>query len=209
MNANLQEKKLEQEIESARSWMDQEPLYDNSFQRTEYLFTEIYQKYNAIVYRIAFRILKDHAMAEDARQDSFMNIYRGLQFFRGESKLSTWITRITVNVCLGLLRKKKRHTMMELDSQPETYSEMESLSAANPFHDCSASESKERVHRALGDISGKHGEVVRLHDLEGHTIPEIAKQLRVPSGTIKSRLFYGRQELRDRLEQLPASSLAN
>ncbi len=172
-------------------------------------FDEVYQQYHTVIFKIAYRILKDRALAEDARQDSLYNIYRGLQYFRGDSKLSTWITRITVNVCLGILRRKKRNMVFELDGNPENYDHIAAGEESNPYRTCSAAESKERVNRALCGISGKHGIVVRLHDLEGQTIPEISRKLNVPSGTVKSRLFYGRQELKEWLVSAPAFVHAN
>lgn len=167
-------------------------------------FDDIYKQYNVVVFKIAYRILKDRALAEDARQDALCNIYRGLQYFRGESKVSTWITRITVNVCLGILRKKKRYAELDLDGNEEWCSQIAALDNTNPYRTCSAAETKERIHRALNGISNKHGIVVQLHDLEGQTIPEISKLLQVPSGTVKSRLFYGRQELKEWLCNAPA-----
>lgn len=202
-------KQEEVEILSSGEWAERELPLDFFNRNMEEIFSEIYEKYSATVYRIGYRILRDHALAEDARQDTFMNVYRGLRFFRGESKLSTWITRITVNVCLGILRKNKRHSVVELDSNPDTYNQIVALDDSNPYRTCTASESKMRVQRALNDISNKHEIVVRLHDLEGHTIPEIARQLHVPSGTVKSRLFYGRQELKDRLNTTPSAIYAN
>lgn len=168
------------------------------------LFDEVYKQYHGVVFKIAYRILKDRALAEDACQDALYNIYRGLQHFRGESKVSTWITRITVNVCLGILRKKKRYSELDLDGNEEWGSQIAASENTNPYRNCSAAETKERIHRALHGISNKHGIVVQLHDLEGQTIPEISKLLKVPSGTVKSRLFYGRQELKEWLCSAPA-----
>lgn len=166
-------------------------------ERNEDAYGEIYRVHQQKVFNIAYRILGDRALAEDALQETFINIYRGIRFFRGDSKISTWINRIAVNVCLGLIRKNKRTPTLELDGTSETFQQsLESLEVG-PFESYFIREHREKVQRALDNISHKHRTVVRMHDLEGHTIAEIAEHLAVPAGTVKSRLFYGRKEFKE------------
>ena len=67
--------------------------------------SEFFARYNRRIFNTAYRILGEESSAEDALQETLMNVYRGISNFRGDSKVSTWISRITINVCLGMLRK--------------------------------------------------------------------------------------------------------
>ncbi len=162
--------------------------------------------YNRRIFNTAFRILGEESQAEDALQETLINIYRGLNRFRGESKISTWVSRITVNVCLGMIRKGKNRHFVELD---EDEAARELPAAPTPYIDplrhVAAEELSGFVEEAFERMSKKQGIVVRLHDMEGNTIPEIARILRCPVGTIKSRLFYGRQEFKDIFTALTAN----
>lgn len=154
--------------------------------------------YNRRIFNTAYRILGEESWAEDALQETLINIYRGLTRFRGESRISTWVSRITVNVCLGMIRKGRNRKFVALDEE----SAAQQLPAAptpyvDPMQHMAAYELSKFVEETFERMSKKQGMVVRLHDLEGNTITEIARILRCPVGTIKSRLFYGRQEFKD------------
>jgi RNA polymerase sigma-70 factor, ECF subfamily len=153
--------------------------------------------YNRRIFNTAFRILGEESQAEDALQETLINIYRGLNRFRGDSKISTWVSRITVNVCLGMIRKGRNRRFVELDEE-EAARELPAVPTAyiDPLRHVVAGELCEFVEAAFERMSKKQGIVVRLHDMEGNTIPEIARILHCPVGTIKSRLFYGRQEFK-------------
>jgi RNA polymerase sigma-70 factor (ECF subfamily) len=127
-----------------------------------------------------------------------INIHRAAKTFRGEAKLGTWINRITVNVCLEILRKNKKHSKRTADDISE-YLTIEDPGAKDPFRETTRAEVQGRVHAALNRLSEKHRIVVKMHDLEGFTIREIAAKVGVAEGTIKSRLFYGREELKKQL----------
>lgn len=154
--------------------------------------------YNRRIFNTAFRILGEESQAEDALQETLINIYRGLNRFRGDSKISTWVSRITVNVCLGMIRKGRNKHFVELD-EDEAARELPANPTPyiDPLRHVVAGELSEFVEEAFVRMSKKQGIVVRLHDMEGNTIQEIARILHCPVGTIKSRLFYGRQEFKD------------
>ena len=79
--------------------------------------TEFFAKYNRRIFNTAYRILGEESSAEDALQETLLNVYRGLASFRGDSKISTWISRITINVCLGMLRKGKNKQFVDLEDE--------------------------------------------------------------------------------------------
>ncbi|NLT67154.1 MAG: sigma-70 family RNA polymerase sigma factor [Acidobacteria bacterium] len=157
---------------------------------------ELFSLYNRKVFNTAYRILGEEASAEDALQETFLNVYRGIGRFRGDSKISTWISRITINVCLGMLRKGKTRQFVELEDEMARELPAESTPFSDPLAHTSLEELRSVVNETFERISQKQGIVVRLHDMEGYTIQEIAEAIGCPVGTVKSRLFYGRQEFR-------------
>ncbi len=161
-------------------------------------FQELFRQFGQRIFRTAIRILREEESAKDAVQETMINIHRAAGTFRGEARLGTWINRITVNVCLEMIRKNRKHS----NRTEEDVSEHLTLRASedlDPHRKAIRAEAHRRVARALDRLSRKHRVVVRMHDLEGFTIREIAEQVGVAEGTIKSRLFYGREELKRQL----------
>jgi RNA polymerase sigma-70 factor, ECF subfamily len=157
---------------------------------------ELFTRYNRRIFNTAYRILGEEASAEDALQETLLNVYRGIARFRGDSKVSTWISRITINVCLGMLRKGKNRQYVELADESARDLPAEPTPFTDPLAYASHEELRSLVRETFERMSDKQGVVVRLHDMEGHTIQEIAEIIDCPVGTVKSRLFYGRQEFK-------------
>ena len=158
--------------------------------------SELFARYNRKIFNTAYRILGEESSAEDALQETLLNVYRGISSFRGDSKVSTWISRITINVCLGMLRKGKNRQFVELEDECARDLPAESTPFTDPLAHTSLEELRSLVRETFIRMSDKQGIVVRLHDMEGHTIQEIAEIIGCPVGTVKSRLFYGRQEFK-------------
>jgi RNA polymerase sigma-70 factor (ECF subfamily) len=157
---------------------------------------ELFSRYNRKIFNTAYRILGEESSAEDALQETLLNVYRGISSFRGDSKVSTWISRITINVCLGMLRKGKNKQCVELEDEFAGDMPAQSTAYTDPLVYTALEEKRSLVRDAFGRMSEKQGIVVKLHDMEGYTIQEIAKIIHCPAGTVKSRLFYGRQEFK-------------
>ncbi len=157
---------------------------------------ELFEKYNRRIFNTAYRILGEESSAEDALQETLLNVYRGLANFRGDSKVSTWISRITINVCLGMLRKAKNRQFVDLEDDSTGEIAAEPSPYIDPLEHTSTEELRAVVQETFRRMTPKQGMVVRLHDMEGHTIQEIAQIIDCPVGTVKSRLFYGRQEFK-------------
>jgi RNA polymerase sigma-70 factor (ECF subfamily) len=157
---------------------------------------ELFSRYHRKIFNTAYRILGDEASAEDALQETLLNVYRGIASFRGDSKVSTWISRITINVCLGILRKGKNRQYVELEDETAKDLPAEPTAFIDPLVHTALEELRSFVQETFCRMTGKQKIVVQLHDMEGHTIQEIAKIIHCPVGTVKSRLFYGRQEFK-------------
>ncbi len=97
-----------------------------------------------------------------------------------------------------MIRKNKKHSQ-RLDADISETAEFPDPSARTPFEEALQRETSQKIHSALEGLGDKHSRVVRLHDLKGHTISEIAGIMGVPEGTVKSRLYYGRKALKKEL----------
>lgn len=162
-------------------------------------FQELFRRFQGNIYGTALRILKEEQAAWDALQETLVNIHRACHKFRGDSKLSTWINRITINVCLEMIRRNRKHRR-NLDGDVSEWVHLEDASQRTPYEELCRTDIRKRVRAGISALNERHRKVVWLHDLEGFTIREIAESLKVAEGTIKSRLFYGRRQLRQRLE---------
>jgi len=171
-------------------------------------YDQFLSRYTRRILNTAYRILGEESSAEDALQETLINVYRGLSSFRGDSKVSTWVSRITVNVCLGILRKARHRHFVDLED--ETARELPAMPTpeTDPLEHTASEELRDLVAATFDRMSPKQGEVVRLHDMQGHTIQEIARIIRCPAGTVKSRLFYGRQEFKSIFSRLRSKGLA-
>ncbi len=157
---------------------------------------ELLSRFNGRIFNMAFRILGEESSAEDALQETLLNVYRGLRSFRGQSKVSTWIGRITINVCLGMLRKNRGRQHVDLDDDLIRGLRADTTAYTDPLEHTSRAELLKIIEDAFSRMAAKQRIVVRLHDIEGYTIHQISRIVCCPLGTIKSRLFYGRQEFK-------------
>ena len=169
-------------------------------------YNELFTRYRRRIFNTAYRILGEEASAEDALQETLLNIYRGIKSFRGDSKVSTWISRITINVCFGMLRKGKNRQFVDIDDESARKLPAEMTPEIDPHAYATRKELQTVVDETFRRMSKKQRQAVRLHDMEGNTIQEIARITRCPAGTVKSRLFYGRQEFKDIFNLLTGQS---
>jgi RNA polymerase sigma-70 factor (ECF subfamily) len=121
-------------------------------------------------------------------QDVFIEAFRSISRFRGDSKLSTWLYRVCVNVALQRLRKRKRLSEVSDESVPE------STSSHTPEGDLDAQRRLHAVYNILDRLSPKKRVVFILHEIEGHEPKEIAAIVDAPVLTVRTRLHYARKE---------------
>ena len=183
-------------------------LLDRCRMKDPEAYDQFFSRYTRKILNTAYRILGEESSAEDALQETLINVYRGLSSFRGDSKVSTWVSRITVNVCLGILRKAKSRHLVDLEDEAARELPALATPATDPLEYAASAELRDLVAATFDRMPRKQGEVVRLHDMQGHTIQEIARMIRCPAGTVKSRLFYGRQEFKAIFNRLRSKGLA-
>jgi len=156
---------------------------------------ELMKRHQDLVFSVAYRMMSDRESALDATQDVFINVFRKAKYFRGDSALSTWIYRVTMNVCYDSLRKRKRHPT---ESLPE-HADPPDATGEDPY---SSVELRPSIQEALDSIPNEFKAAVILSDIEGLSIAEMEMVLGVPSGTVKSRVFRGRRLLAEILGNL-------
>ena len=153
----------------------------------------------SMAYATAYRLTGDPDTACDATQDAYVRAYASLHTFRGNSTFTTWLYRIVVNVSLDALRRRARAPeplTMAADSEEGRDIDVADESA-DPQREVERRERRAAVARALQRVSDDHRTVLVLFDLNGLSYEEIAEILRVPLGTVKSRLNRARLALRD------------
>jgi RNA polymerase sigma-70 factor, ECF subfamily len=158
-----------------------------------------------LVFNTAYRILGDHDSAADATQMSFVRAYRSLRTFRGSSSFTTWLYRIVSNVCLDMVRRRKRQAQsLTFDSDEDPQVEREIPDERDlPERTALEGELQKAVHRALQELRMEHRVVLTLYDLAGFSYEEISEMLRLPLGTVKSRLNRARLALREQMSHEP------
>ena len=155
-------------------------------------FEELYQRHNRRVYSLCLRMTGNVVEAEDLAQEVFIQLFRKIGSFRGESAFTTWLHRLVVNQCLMHFRKKSvklERTTEEGDTPVQVVRGTENPNAM-PVLDRIA------LDNALEQLPAGYRTVFVLHDVEGHEHEEIAKMLNVAVGTSKSQLHKARMKLR-------------
>jgi RNA polymerase sigma-70 factor (ECF subfamily) len=161
-------------------------------------FSLLYEAHRRKVYAICLRITGEPSEAEDCMQEAFLQCFLQLSTFRGDSALSTWLHRLTVNVVLMRLRANRRRPIsVELGPSAEHDGETSLLNLL-PVEDRRLTGSIDRIviARALGKLADGYRKVLLLHDVEGLAHSEIARNLGCTIGTSKSQLHQARLQLR-------------
>ncbi len=156
-------------------------------------FQEIFQRHRGTVSRIVYRMIGPSADVEDVVQEVFLNVYRSLPKFRGDSKFSTWLYRLATNVTRMHLRRGRSRPRFTDVEVPET--SRDGRPPETPDVQVERAERVRALYRLLDDLSEKKREVLVLHDLEGMPAKEIAETLDIPVLTVRTRLFYARKQL--------------
>lgn len=167
--------------------------------------TVVVRRHNQRLFRAARSVTRDDAEAEDVVQETYVRAFAGLARFRGESRLSTWLTRIAINEALDRMRRQKPQVELHVvDSEPV---QPGPNARADPERDAARAEIRRLVEGALDDLPEAFRVVFVLRDIEELTIEETADYLGIRPETVKTRLHRARRLLRARLDDALASAL--
>jgi RNA polymerase sigma-70 factor (ECF subfamily) len=162
-------------------------------------YDELIRRYQQRIYATVYHMTSNHEDANDLTQETFIKGYRALKGFKGDSSFYTWIYRIAVNKTINFLKQRKNRTQMSLndvDYNIEHNKDLVALiSERTPRRDLNLAELQEKLNAAMQKLSEHHRMVVTLHDIQGLSHEEIGKIMNCNVGTVRSRLFYARQQL--------------
>jgi RNA polymerase sigma-70 factor (ECF subfamily) len=155
-------------------------------------FGELVDRYKNLVYGLIYRLVADNAQVDDLAQEVFLKVHRGLPYFRGEARLSTWIYRIVQNVCSQARSRRAPEVSLDDRDRPK---EPALVDAA--FADL---ELRDRLQKALAQPPDHYRFLIAAHYLEGIQYEALAEMLDVPLGTVKTHLYRAKRQLRELLE---------
>jgi len=162
-------------------------------------YDELVRRYQERLYATVYHMTSNHEDANDLVQETFIKAYRALKSFKGDSSFYTWIYRIAVNKTINFLKQRKNRIHMSLndvDFNAENDPDLVALvSERTPRRDLNLSELQEKLNGAMQKLSEHHRMVVTLHDIQGLSHEEIGTIMDCNVGTVRSRLFYARQQL--------------
>jgi len=164
----------------------------------ESAFGELVENYSKMIYSTAFSMLQNAEEAQDASQEVFLSVYRYIGKFKKNSKLSTWIYRITVNACMNIL-KKKRISVTPIEREDGVIEISDS--SAHPEEILMAKITRREIADAISALESNQRAVIVLRDIENLSYEEISEILHIPAGTVKSRINRARCLLREHLRK--------
>lgn len=173
-------------------------------------YDDLVRLYQERIYATIYHMTANHEDANDLAQESFIKAFRALKSFKGDSSFFTWVYRIAVNKTINFLKQRKKRTQMslnDLDFNAEHDPDLVALiSDKNPRRDLGLAELQEKLNAAMLKLSDVHRLVVTLHDVQGLSHEEISKIMDCNTGTVRSRLFYARQQLQAYLSEFLKSA---
>jgi len=162
-------------------------------------YDELVRRYQERIYATVYHMTANHEDASDLAQDAFIKAFQALKSFKGDSSFYTWVYRIAVNKTINFLKQRKnRHhlSLNDIDFSAENDPDLVALiSHKTPRRDLNLVELQEKLNAAMMKLSAVHRLVVTLHDVQGLSHEEIGKIMDCNVGTVRSRLFYARQQL--------------
>lgn len=162
-------------------------------------YDQLVQRYQERIYATIYHMTSNHEDANDLAQEAFIKGFQALKSFKGGSSFYTWVYRIAVNKTINFLKQRKNRSQMslnDLDFNAEHDPDLVALiSDKTPRREANLTELQEKLNEAMQKLSEPHRLVVTLHDVQGLSHEEIAQIMGCNIGTVRSRLFYARQQL--------------
>ena len=167
-------------------------------------------KYQSRLISTAFKFVKDVQIAEDIVQDSFIKAYKALESFREDSSFYTWIYRITVNTSKNFLVSKKRKSeLLNSDLSEEASYEIEPVETYSPEDLLQATQLKKVITETIDQLGEDTRTALTLRELDGLSYEQIADVVNCPVGTVRSRIFRGREVIDEAISQYKQDNKTN
>src|SRR5437763_5969168 len=191
-------------VKTTEAAVSPEPVTDHALVRMAKegdlaAYDQLVQRYQERIYATIYHMTSNHEDANDLVQEAFIKGYQALKSFKGGSSFYTWVYRIAVNKTINFLKQRKNRTQLSLDDldfNAEHDPDLVALiSDKTPRRDIDLAELQEKLNVAMQKLSESHRLVVTLHDVQGLSHEGIAKIMGCNIGTVRSRLFYARQQM--------------
>jgi RNA polymerase sigma-70 factor (ECF subfamily) len=158
-------------------------------------FGELVDLHKNLVYGLVYRMVANRSRVDDLAQEVFLKVYRGLPYFRGEARLSTWIYRIVQNVCAAA--RSHRVSDVSLDQEDGAGRRYDPGAADGAFGDL---ELRDRLEKAIAQLPEPQRLLIAAHYLDGVQYEALAESLNIPLGTVKTHLYRAKRRLRELLD---------
>lgn len=172
-------------------------------------FRTLVERYQRKVFSVALGMLKDKEEAMDVSQEAFVKVYRYLDHFKGDASFYTWLYRITVNICIDVIRRRgpQKGEQVEFDEaiaadlSEANIGALGSRLGTNPQKAALRKELAQKIQEALQEVPEKHRAILLLREIEGMSYEDLARTLNIPKGTVMSRLFHARAKVQKILSE--------
>lgn len=182
--------------------MDEQDLIQRAGRGEEEAFEQLVLAHEKMVYNLCLRMTGDREEAFDLSQETFLKAWHAISLFQGDSKFTTWLSRIASNTCIDHLRKQKRKNTVSLTLQGEEDASIEAQIAdcsQDPARLLELAEDRETVRQAFSSLPGEDRLILSLRAIEDMSYQDIGQALSLKPGTVKSRIFRARERLRQNL----------
>ena len=160
-------------------------------------FEVLVERHQKKMFNIAYRITGDYEDAGEVTQEAFFSAFKAINKFRGEAKFSTWLTGITINHAKNRIKQKASRSRFEVEPVDDPVSHEIPV-----IERLEQKEVQKKIQECINSLDGEYREVLVLRDIEGFSYEEIHDILKIPDGTVKSRLFRARDALKNCLEKV-------
>jgi RNA polymerase sigma-70 factor (ECF subfamily) len=174
---------------------DERALVERCRSGDDTAFGELVERYKDLVYGVVYRMLSDRSQVDDLAQEVFLKVHRGLPYFRGDARLSTWIYRIVQNVCSEARVRSRPTVSLEADREDGPRGEYGKADAA--FAEL---ELRDRLEKAIAQLPENYRLLIAAHYMQGVQYEALAEALDIPLGTVKTHLHRAKRRLRELLE---------
>jgi RNA polymerase sigma-70 factor, ECF subfamily len=174
---------------------DERALIERCRAGDDIAFSELVDRYKNLVFAIVSRMVSDRTQVDDLAQEVFLKVHRGLPYFRGDARLSTWIYRIVTNVCSQARARQVAEVPLDEERpgrRPVQYGTADAAFAGMELRD--------RLDKALAQLPDNYRFLVAAHYLEGVQYDALAEALDLPIGTVKTHLYRAKRRLRELLD---------